>query len=62
MAAEQIRQALRLIGGRSKDAGANRTLFGFANKEAAQQIGETLKDLRSQQWTENRNEIKQSRW
>ena len=61
MAAEQIRQAVRLIGGRGKDAGANRTLFGFANKEDAEQIGETVKDIRSRQWTENRNEIKQSR-
>jgi hypothetical protein len=61
VAVEQIRQALRLIVRGRKDAGAHRAVLGFADKQTAQQVGETVKDLRLHQ-REGRDEIKQGRW
>ena len=43
-------------------AGANRAMLGFANKQAAEQVGKTVKDFCPQQGAEHRDEIKQGRW
>ena len=37
-------------------------VLGFANQETAEQVSETVKDLRPHQRTEDRDEIKQDRW
>jgi hypothetical protein len=54
--------ALGLILGGRKDAGAHRALFGFTNKQAAEQVGETLKDLSPHERAEHRDEIKWDGW
>jgi hypothetical protein len=45
-----------------KDAGADRAVLGFADKQTAQQVGKTVKDFCPQQGAEHRDEIKQGRW
>ena len=62
VAAEQTRQALGLIMGWRKDAGAHRAVLGFADKQTAQQVGKTVKDFCPHQGAEHRDEIKQGRW
>ena len=51
VATKQVRESLRLIGSRSKDTGADRAVFSFANKDTHEQETEAVKDLDPHQRT-----------
>jgi len=62
VSAEQVAQALRLIGGRGEDCGAHRALLGFADEETAEQIAESVKDLGPHQRAKLRDERNEFEW